>query len=219
MPEEGNDTTLTPDNTNGGAGDTEVNYESFNIPDGSAIDHEGIATVAKDISLTQEQAQKLIDLEVLKPSQTVDIPEQYEAFTVPEGSEVNQEEVSRVAKDMGLTQEQAQKLSDAVINQAKEQETLMQGAIAQWSEDVKNDSEIGGADYQTKVAIAVKAVNKFGTPELTKFLKDSGMEGNPELIRFCYRIGKSISEDTLNTGSPPKEEGSIKSMYPNSNHN
>jgi len=71
-------------------------------------------------------------------------PEKYEAFTVPEGvtlDDAARTDLEAFAKDLNLTQEQAQKLLDrdlaARTASTEALQSQFQAAVAQWVEDAK----------------------------------------------------------------------------------
>ena len=129
-------------------------------------------------------------------------PEEYEKFDLPEGMEYNEElarEFGGIAKELGLPQEAAQKLVDHYIGLVQKGAAEQSGAFAKtradWVAAAKKDSEYGGADFEKNLAVAGRALDELGSPELKKYLNDSGLGDNPELIRLCYRAGKLLAED------------------------
>lgn len=150
------------------------------------------------------------------------VPEKYE-FTMPEGVEIDPagvEAFSEFAKDAGLTQEAAQSLMNklAPAMQARQAQVL-ETAKANWASEAKADKEFGGDAFEQNLAVAKKAIDAFGSPELRTLLNESGLGNNPEIIRAFYRAGKAISEDRLvPSGSGVKSAGAkdpAKSLYPN----
>lgn len=154
------------------------------------------------------------------------VPESY-SLTAPEGFDALDEGAvalfTPVAKELGLNNAKAQRLiNDVYAPLLKQQvETAVKGAqeqvfenhrtqTLQWVETVKADKEIGGADYQQKVGLGTLALEKFGTPELREFLTESRLCAHPELVRFCYRVGKTIQEDDGLVHGTPKGQGSGK---------
>jgi hypothetical protein len=148
-------------------------------------------------------------------------PEKYE-FTVPEGMELDQEALAQfdpIARELNLTNEQAQKLADiyaqrmtaTVQNQTKQ----WNDTLATWVTDMKSDREIGGEQFDTSVRHAQSAITKFGTPELKSALDTYGMGNHPELVRVFARIGKAMAEDTFvrpdNSGA---QNDPAKKMFP-----
>lgn len=134
-------------------------------------------------------------------------PEKYEAFTLPEGMEVDEEllaEFTPTLKELGLTQAAAQKVMDfapKLIERTVQQTTaalLDQVGMADrasWSESSRTDKEFGGDKLNENLAVAQKAMTAFGTPELRAVLNKTGLGNHPELIRAFVRAGKAISED------------------------
>ena len=126
-------------------------------------------------------------------------PEKYE-FKAPEGQEFDAEIIgsfSEIAKELNLTQEAAQKLLDTMGPRIAERQMGQLEAIRNdWAQASQTDKEFGGDKLQENLAVAKKALDSFGTPELRALLNESGLGNNPEVIRFMYRAGKSISEDT-----------------------
>ncbi|AMG65719.1 TPA: peptidase [Providencia stuartii] len=132
-------------------------------------------------------------------------PEKYE-FTAGEGQELDKEAIAAfepVAREIGLSNEQAQKIVDVygstIMPQiAKQQEAAWQKQVTEWAETVKADKELGSVE---SIGNAQKAVDQFGTPELKQYLNDSGLGNHPELFRIFSRIGKAMSEDGFVSGS------------------
>lgn len=148
------------------------------------------------------------------------VPETYE-FVAPEGVTLDASlvaEFTPIAKELGLTQEQAQKVVDLHTKAIAATETKIREAWesqqAGWLEAAKADPEIGGAKLTDTVAVAKKAMDRFATPQLREVLEQTGLGNHPELVRLMAKIGKAISEDTLvgvNAGEAPDR---LRSMYP-----
>lgn len=152
-----------------------------------------------------------------------DVPEDYE-FTFAEGIEIDSEvlgNLKEVAKELGLSQEQAQKVADLGAKQAERwaqaQQDAMQAAEAEWIDTIKADKEIGGDKLNETVAVAVRAIDRFGSPEFKTFLKESRLGNHPEMIRFAYQAGKAIADDSVVPGGRQVDAGR-KPFYDNSNH-
>lgn len=137
---------------------------------------------------------------------------------LPEGMQLDEglmEQFAPLAKDMGLTQEQGQALvamHTQALQSMHERVTKAFGdTVASWAETAKTDKEIGGDKYAENVATAVKAIDRFGSPELKAALNETGLGNHPELIRFCLRIGKAISEDAFGPDAGQSGEGGTRS--------
>lgn len=132
-------------------------------------------------------------------------PEKYE-FKAPEGKEFDAEIIgnfSEIAKELNLTQDAAQKLVESMGPKIAERQLAQVEAIRnEWAQQSQVDKEFGGDKLNENMAVAKKALDSFGTPELRTLLVQSGLGNNPEVIRFMYRAGKAISEDTFVGSSP-----------------
>lgn len=146
----------------------------------------------------------------VEEKEEVKVPEKYE-FSLPEGVTLNEslvEEATPVFKELGLTQDQAQKLVDL---QVKHEQSAYKAQVEAWEMTTQNwrhaaetDQEFGGLQFKDNLAIARKALTEFGTKELKEALDLTGTGNHPEILRFFYRVGKAISEDKVRTGGQPK---------------
>ena len=102
-----------------------------------------------------------------------------------------------VAKDLNLSQDAAQKVLDKVapVIQARQAQEVEQVRI-EWANEAKADQEFGGESLTANLEIAKTSLNAFGTDALKSLLQESGLGNHPEVIRFMYRAGKAISEDS-----------------------
>lgn len=126
-------------------------------------------------------------------------PEKYE-FAAPEGQELDANALSvfePIAKELGLTQEQAQKLVDIYPQIQQQQAEAWSKQGEEWREQVKSDKEIGGDKYTANVGNAQKALDQFGSPALREYLETTLLGNHPELVRFFAKVGKAVSEDTM----------------------
>lgn len=138
-------------------------------------------------------------------------PAEYAAFDLPEGVKLDEstmDEFKGVAKELGLSQEQAQKLvglgakmqtGNAEAYTKALQETVDKTADS-WKAEAKADKEFGGDQFDKNLGVAKTALDTFGTPELKKLLAESRLGNHPEVLRFMFRAGKAISQDGFNPG-------------------
>ena len=162
---------------------------------------------------TQQQAENVADQqdsdESSTESKTSDqetekegAPEKYEFNTkVADAPDELDPEVltafGEVAKELDLPQDAAQKVLDKVapVMQARQAEQVEQ-AKTEWAESSQSDQEFGGENLNANLEIAKSALNAFGTDPFKQLLSESGLGNHPEVIRFMYRAGKAISEDS-----------------------
>lgn len=133
-------------------------------------------------------------------------------FQAPEGMELDTEAMEAftpVAKELGLNNEQAQKLVDLYATRMQSnteaQTEEWQRQIEQWETDLKNDPDIGGRQFDASIQAAGQAMDRFATPELREFLDQTGMGSHPEMVKLMAKIGKAIGEDDF--VSPPGSSG------------
>ncbi len=92
----------------------------------------------------------------------------------------------------------------AAVNAATEaQSEAFDTQLTEWDTQSRADKEMAGDDgqqFDANLAVAVKAVDKLGTPELKVLLDQSGLGNHPEVIRFAMRAGKSLSDSPVFTG-------------------
>lgn len=150
-------------------------------------------------------------------------PDTYADFVLPEGMAIDETaltEASPLFKELGLTQEQSQKVIDLYAKQiqasSKMQIDDFNQLMSDWRTQSKNDGEFGGDKFDENVKIGEAAIAKYGTPELKQLLTDHGMGNHPEVIRFMVRVGRTLSEDvpgdTGNASSQATDRVSL--LYP-----
>ena len=149
-------------------------------------------------------------------------PEQYADFTTPEGYELSDTlngEFKELAKSMNLTQEQAQQFIEIdakrALGEAETAQAQWKATTDEWAASLQNDAEMGGAKYEQSLALANKAIDNFGTPELRAFLDESGLGTHPELLRAFHKVGNAISEDRMVSGEGG--DATTRPFYANSN--
>ncbi|EPQ9958205.1 peptidase [Enterobacter hormaechei] len=148
-------------------------------------------------------------------------PEKYE-FKAGEGVELDTEalkDFEPVARELNLTNEQAQKLVDAypkiLAGVQQRQAEAWQKQTEGWAETVKADKEIGGDKLTANLSAAQRALEQFGDPELKEYLDSTGLGNHPALVKAFIKVGKAMSEDKVVTGG--HESGGsdlISAFYP-----
>lgn len=149
-------------------------------------------------------------------------PEKYTDFTAPEGAKLDgkvMEQFNEAARELNLTQEQAQKMVDkmAPITAARQAEQF-EAVKTEWLDQSKADKEFGGDKLDASMVYAKNALKNFGTPEFTALLNESGLGNHPEVIRFMVKAGRATGEDKVVTGGIPasgiRSAGDV--LYPTS---
>lgn len=149
------------------------------------------------------------------------VPEAYE-FEMPDGVEVDKAaaaDLSALAKELKLDQSTAQKIADAGARMVQRQMEAHAKLVESWVESVKADKDIGGDKLDEHLAVARKAMDTFGSPELKELLNSSGLGNHPAVIKTFWRAGRAISEDKIVTGSPKADGQDLASkLYPSMNN-
>lgn len=157
------------------------------------------------------------------------IPEKYE-FKAPEGQTLDALQLDAYTplfKELGLTQEQAQRLVDKQFELAPKLADGWQKQVAEqiaaetaaWAKASREDKEFGGANFETNAKIANKALAAFGTPELRQVLVESGYANHPAFVRLFWTIGQKLSESTppANGATPTAKSTPERVLYPSMN--
>lgn len=146
-------------------------------------------------------------------------PEKYE-FTAAEGVDLDTEalkDFEPVARELNLTNEQAQKLVDAypkiLAGVQQRQAEAWQAQTEEWAATVKADKEIGGDKLTANLGVAQRALDTFGTPELKEYLNGTGLGNHPELVKAFIKVGKAMSEDGMVTGKENGQRSAAEVLY------
>lgn len=119
-----------------------------------------------------------------------------------ESSEHELNEFKSVFHNLGLTQEQAQQLTERFLGNSLEQWNESQSAIQKKQEDAKSElQKAWGNDYDANIELAKRGAERAGElagikDDFIKFMEDSRLGDDPIFVKIFYGIGKAISEDS-----------------------
>jgi len=162
-------------------------------------------------------------------------PESYSDFSVPEGATLDKSAIERatpIFKELGLTQDQAQKLVDLyptltenVVKANNDAYTAMREG---WVSELKADKEIGGkldhvAAEIGKLKQQLPANVRDAFNEAVNF---TGAGDHPAVVKALYEISKLVNEGSHVSGAGPSPNGQSRdgvskrpslagAMYPN----
>jgi len=181
----------------------------------SSVAADQSATTTTDTAAAATDASKTADTTTdTDAAKSTDAPEAYD-FKAPEGKAFDADTIkvySDVAKELGLSQEKAQTMLDKLAPVIEQRQIAKIEAIkTEWTEASKVDTEFGGAKLDENLSIAKQVIDKWATPEMKKLMTDSGLGNHPEMIRFCYRVGKDILPDTF-VGGPQSGKGTPRTF-------
>lgn len=151
-------------------------------------------------------------------------PENYEDFSLPEGTEVGDELLSsykEFGKSHNLSQEAAQEGVDLF---AKGMETFVEAQADQWDEvkagwakETNADKDLQGKDGTAKesIAVAKKAVSHLGGQELKDALDLTGAGDHPVVVKMFHQLGTLLGEDEMIFGGDKGDTRSTaEKMFP-----
>jgi hypothetical protein len=131
-------------------------------------------------------------------------PEAYTDFAVPEGFTYDKEagaEFHAVAKELNLSQDQAQKLMDLYSKQMTGMQELQTEQAKAWHEESAKTYK------QDEIDLANKTLGRFADKEFIQMLADSGLGNHPKMIGVFKSIGQQISEGKFVDAPPPPSSG------------
>ena len=179
----------------------------------------------KDSDKANDADDKSSDADKSDADGNKDTPGEYAEFTIPEGQELDKgamDTFKPIAKELGLTQEQAQKLVDVYSGSTADASKVMMEQIdalhESWIQEVRNDKELGGVKFDETLATARTFLNGYGDEQLTQVLNESGLGNHPAVVKLFYKLGRSMAEDNVNIGAIRNAEGEVslaKRMFPN----
>lgn len=183
---------------------------------------EALKNETPEAKATREAAEKKAADDAKAKDAAKVVPEKYE-FKAPDGVTQDAavvEAFSVKAKELKLSQEEAQSLYDIGVQMQQKNHATNMAAIAatqaSWLEAAQADKEFGGENLNANMAIAKRALDL--APEMKTMLRETKLGNHPEMIRWMYRVGKLMSSDTVVTGGinlPAKD--AAKALYPNQN--
>lgn len=169
--------------------------------------------------------------DAVKPEAGKTVPEKYDV-KAPEGMQIDTgllDSVTPIFKELGITQEGAQKLVDAYAPYVKQASQAQHDAamksfddqVESWGKETKS---MLGPDAAKAMAPAARLINTFAGKEAAAFrqlLNDTGLGNHPVMVRFLINAGKSISQDSFVDGgnqvTDDTPDAAKSRMYPTMN--
>lgn len=152
-------------------------------------------------------------------------PEHVYDFKTPDGRMFDGEIMNAfkdAAKSANLAPDAAQKMLDSMAPVIEgRQNRIVAEATEQWTAQSRSDKEFGGEKFDENMATAKLALKEFSTPEFINILEASSLGNHPDVIRFMYRVGKTLQQDgNFVTGKTVSNgKTSTQNLYANSGMN
>lgn len=135
-----------------------------------------------------------------KPS-TPEVVNDSTEFKIPDGMKIDEKKMASfktVAKELGLTKDQAQKLVDMDAQNIQNADNAFREMQKKWKEDTMKEL---GENAEQKLGEAAAAFKRFGDDEFVKLLKDTGLENHPAMVRVFRNIGSKLAVDKTVPGT------------------
>jgi hypothetical protein len=167
---------------------------------------EGAPSLEEGTILGGDPAPEIV--EEPKPEAAI-VPEKYE-LAMPEGVALDEDAFALaepVFRDIGLSNDQAQKLADAFpgiatkISERAAQaftDKMTAEVVATrkaWAQEAQALPDVGGANFEASKAHSAKFIDTFGGPDLRTILNDSGLGNHPALFAAFAKAGAQLAED------------------------
>lgn len=123
-----------------------------------------------------------------------------DSFDLSEDNVLPKEEIEKIVqfgKEQGFSKKQVQAAIDRENDSISSKIEGLAVKSDEWVKQISLDKELGGENFNKSAELAKRVVQKFGSEELKKILRDSYFGNHPEVIRIFSRIGKAMSADEL----------------------
>ena len=114
------------------------------------------------------------------------------------------DELKKFFHQQGFTGKQAKAMQEYALKHFHEQSSLAKTAAeVKTQESLNGLRQEWGSNFDTKVDVARSVIRKFGgeqSADVLKFLDDSGLGNNAQLVRLFSTIGESVMEDSGRRG-------------------
>lgn len=145
------------------------------------------------------------------------VPEKYE-IKAPEGmtlDEATLEKFTPIAKELGLSNDQVQKLANFQAEQVKGAQEAQKAAFNSFVENAKREStEFFGAKLADELPFVAKGRDMFADSEVMDLLEATGLSNHKSFIKMFAKMGRTVSEQPLVDGKsgvakPEMSDGQI----------
>lgn len=156
------------------------------------------------------------------------VPEEY-SFDLPEGMEIDKalaDAAAPVFAELGLTQEQASKLTEmyagVMHQQAESYGAALEQQLTDWKQELITDQSFGGDNFEKNSAAVYEFVQKTVPNDikvdLTDMLTQTGIGSHPSLVKYIHHLSKLMPVGEDNPGgrstTPQKTMSVEERMYP-----
>lgn len=122
---------------------------------------------------------------------------------IPEGVEISEADLGAfkaIAKEAGVSSEQASKLVAWSAKRAQEAESAWRKQGEDWFKELETDPDFGKEKLKESQQSVRRAIAKFFDDKLLADLTAYGIDNHPGLVKALKRIGDTLKEDDSATG-------------------
>lgn len=156
---------------------------------------------AEDLTKKQALVQKQAD--DAKAAAAKAVPEKYD-IKAPEGMTLDTvalEKFTPIAKELGLSNDQVQKLADFQAEQTKAALQAQADNFNKFLEDTKAETKtFFGTKLSGELKFVAKARDMFIDKDAMELLETTGLANHKAIITMLSKIGRAVSEDKLVDG-------------------
>lgn len=131
------------------------------------------------------------------------VPEKYE-IKAPEGMTIDEsilEKFTPIAKELGLSNEQVQKLAEFQATQITEAQKAQESNFTKFVDDTKAESiKFFGDKLQAELPYIAKGRDAFASSEVMDLLEKTGLSNHKAVLSMFAKLGRTVSEDKLVDG-------------------
>ena len=205
--------------------------DSAPVDNAPVVDESGLSESPVEATAEAEETglgEAEVAEEAEQPSdETLGAPEDgytLEGIDLPEGVQVDAhiaEQFGEICRDLNLSNSAYQKIVAKMGPvMAERQSARLEEVKKEFLAQGRADKDMGGANWATTKAEASKAYVKFVDPETRAFLKQTGLDCHPGIIRAFHNVQKAVADDTVVRGQASSGKlDPAKAFFYNSNMN
>ena len=118
------------------------------------------------------------------------------SFTPPEGIDLDPAAVDgfkEIVRRHGLSGEAAKEVAEYGAQLFVKQREAIDAQVTKWASETRADPELSKG-FDRNLAMAERALKKFGDDTLITMLRTTGLGNHPAVIKFCWKVGKALGE-------------------------
>lgn len=139
------------------------------------------------------------------------VPDKYD-FKLPEGYVLNEklvEQFTPIAKELKLTNDQANKLAQLHIAQQQEEEATRDREHKAWIDQLHADKDLGGANFDETKKHLKAGLSAFFDDTAISLLVETKFIDFPPLIKGFVKLGKALTEESLRGSGGSAGDGTL----------